>query len=314
MRSVVTVGTVWRKQVEVVEARDGDAAGHRPAAALAFEQRADGQNVAGEEAGIDVGMGLHQADQRVGAFGEAAGRLEHQAGIGRQAKLLQRREIAAAALARAVVVAQRQGDEADALVAQPAEMAGHGARGVEVGVAHRHVDRLGRQVAGLDHRNVGAGQKLAQALGMGGVVQHQAADALRQQRRDQCLLVLQAMAGVGDHQVQAVGARHVGDGVDHGGVERVADRRHDQPDHVGALGRQAAGDAIGQVAELAHRGVDLAAHLVGHARRIAERARHRHRRDAGMARDVAHGDLAAAVASVARLAAVGLAGHPCPPL
>ena len=49
------------QQVEVVEAGDGDTTGHRPAAALAFEQRADGQHVAGEEAGIDVGMGLDQA-------------------------------------------------------------------------------------------------------------------------------------------------------------------------------------------------------------------------------------------------------------
>ncbi len=39
-------------------------------------------------------------------------------------------------------------------------------------LAHRHVDRLGRQVAGLDHRYVGAREKLAQPLGMGGVVQH----------------------------------------------------------------------------------------------------------------------------------------------
>ena len=105
-----------------------------------------------------------------------------------------------------------------------------------------------------------------------GVVQHQPAHALRQQGRDQRLLVLQAMAGVGDHQMQAVGARHVGNGVDHGRIERVADRRDHQADDVGALGRQAAGDAVGQVAELAHRGVDLAAHLVRHARGIAERA------------------------------------------
>ena len=45
------------QQIDVVEARDGDAARHRPAAALAFEQRAHRQHVAGEETGIEVGMG-----------------------------------------------------------------------------------------------------------------------------------------------------------------------------------------------------------------------------------------------------------------
>ena len=42
---------------------------------------------------------------------------------------------------------------------------------------------------------------LAQMPGVRGVVQHQPAHALRQQCRDQRLLVLQAMARVDDHQV-----------------------------------------------------------------------------------------------------------------
>ncbi len=110
MRSVVTVGTVWRRRSRSSKLGDGDAPGHGPAAALAFEQRAHRQHVAGEEAGVDVGMGLHQADQRVGALGEAAGRLEHQAGIARgRPSSFERGEVAAAALARAVVVAQRRG-------------------------------------------------------------------------------------------------------------------------------------------------------------------------------------------------------------
>ena len=134
------------------------------------------------------------------------------------------------------------------------------------------------------------------ALAMCGVVQDEAADALRQQGRDQRLLVLEPMAAVGDHQMQAVGAQHVGDRLDHGGVERVADRRHDQADDVGALGGQAAGDAVGQVAELAHRRLDPAAHLLRHAGGLAQRARHGHGRDAGMAGDVAHLDLAVAAA------------------
>ena len=73
MRSVVTVGHGVTQQVEIVEARDGDAAGNGPAAALAFEQRADRQHVAGEEAGIDVGMRLDQAHQRIGALAKPPG-------------------------------------------------------------------------------------------------------------------------------------------------------------------------------------------------------------------------------------------------
>src|SRR5690606_15688883 len=43
------------QDVEVVEARDGDAPRHLPAAALRLEQRADGEHVAGEEDRIDIG-------------------------------------------------------------------------------------------------------------------------------------------------------------------------------------------------------------------------------------------------------------------
>jgi hypothetical protein len=188
-----------------------------------------------------------------------------------------------------------QGDEADAAIAQPAEMRGHGARRLEVRVAHRHVERLGRQVAGLDHRHVGAADEIAHPLAVRGVVQHEAADALGEQGGDQGLLVGQPMAAVGDHQVQSIGAQHIGDRLDHGGVERVADAGHDQPDDVRAFRGQAAGDAVGQVAELAHRGVDLAPHLFRHRARFAQGARHRHRRDAGVAGDVAHLEVAAAV-------------------
>src|SRR4030088_564290 len=86
------------QQVEVVEARDGDAAGTGPAAALALEQRTHRQHVAGEEAGIDVGMRPDEPRQGIGAVAEAAGRFENETRIRRQAELAQRREGAAAAL------------------------------------------------------------------------------------------------------------------------------------------------------------------------------------------------------------------------
>ena len=260
------------QQIHVVETRDGDAPRHCPAAALAFEQRPNRQHLAGEETGIEIGMGVHQPHQRLGALAEAPGRFEDEARVGRPAEFGEGREVAAAALLGTVVVAHRQGDEADLAVAETRQVERHGARGLEVRVADRHVERIVGQVAGLDHRHAAGFDQLAHPLAVDRVVQDEAADALRQEGGDQRLLVLQPMAAVGDHQRQAVGAQRVGRRLDHAGVERVADAGHDQPDDVGAARRQAAGDPVGQVGELAHRGIDLAPHLLRHRRRLAQRA------------------------------------------
>ncbi len=72
MRRVVAARYGVFQQIDVIEAGDGDAPRHGPAAALAFEQGAHRQTFAREETRVEIGMGLHQPHQRIGALAEAA--------------------------------------------------------------------------------------------------------------------------------------------------------------------------------------------------------------------------------------------------
>lgn len=46
------------------------------------------------------------------------------------------------------------------------------------------------------------------------------------------------------------------------GEERVGDSRHNHTDGVGAIAVQIAGQLVGNIVELAHRGLDFGAHIV----------------------------------------------------
>ncbi len=92
----------------------------------------------------------------------------------------------------------------------------------------------------------------------------------------------------GDDEAQPGGAEHVGDGVDHRDVHRVADVGDGEGDLIGAPDLQRAGDGVGDVVELGGGAQHVVAHVV-RRRQTVEHAGHRGDRHAGPFGDHHHG-------------------------
>ncbi len=119
--------------------------------------------------------------------------------------------MASAPLLGAVVVFRGQTDETDRPIAEPREMQRHRLGRRVVRIADRHIQRLVREVSGLDRRDAALLNQPARTRRVPRVVEHESADALRQQHADERLLLGQGVSAVADHQVKSAAAQHVGD-------------------------------------------------------------------------------------------------------
>ncbi len=167
-------------------------------------------------------------------------------------------------------------------------MVRHGLGGFVVGIAHHHVDRIFRQVAGLHHGDAG---RLQHAHGRGAVrhrVQDQAADPLGQEGADHPFLVLHIVRRLGQHQLQAARPQIVGDALDGLGEDRIFQAGQHQADHVGALRGQVPRHVIVHIAQAAHGLEHAVAQVFLDLVRLVEGARHRHARNASHLGDFAH--------------------------
>ena len=276
------------ENVEIVEAGDGDILRQAEVPALAFQRRADRQHVAGTEHGVRPLLQVEQPDQRVPPAGQSLRRFQDQLPVRFEVQFLQRGQVAAAALAHAVIGFRGQRHEGDAAVTPAVQMVGHRLRRLEVRIADHDVDRIPGQVAGFDDRNVGLRQDGANPRRMGRVVQDDAAHLLAEKGQHQLFLHFQRMTALGDQHMEAGLAEIVGNRLNGLGKQRVAQARDDQPDDIGMPGGQVTGQPVGDIAGLLDGVADALAGLLRHGIRRPQRARHGHRRHTGEARDVAH--------------------------
>ena len=182
-------------------------------------------------------------------------------------------------------------------------MLGGGVARPLVGVPDHGSDRIVRQVANLDHRQV---VLLDQRPGDVIVVecrQDQAVDPAPQQSPDDLLLIGRIIAARAQYELIVVPPKYPADPLDRGGEVRVEQRRNDDADHTRAVGGQRHGDQIGDVAAALGLALDPGAGVRPHLGIAAQRPRYRDRRQAGSPCDVADRDpagLAARHRSVAR--------------
>jgi hypothetical protein len=224
------------------------------------------------------------AGRRAHAVGDVGGDRRRKPGLAR--RLAQ----SAQPLARAVLACRCGADERPPASAARGEEAAGLAAGGDVREAHDHVDRACGQVPDLDHRHLVPREQPPGRLGVHHAGEHQRVDPPSEEAAHQRRLDLRVVAAVADHQLVALRAQHRGQPVHRARVDRVHQRGHDDGDDAAAAGRQRARRAVGQIAELGHRVADRLQRGSGDLLRMPQRARHRHRGDAGQARDLGEPD------------------------
>jgi hypothetical protein len=154
-------------ETQVAQPDHGQPAGHGDALRLGLGQHAQRHHVGAAEQRVDVGMARQQLAQAGAAHADIGRRRQQPAGHGGLARpavmpsddgRIGKRLHAAL---RALVVRAQRGDAA---LAARMQVARHGLAHFFMREADQHVDRIGRQVPGLHHRNA-AGQQALAALG-----------------------------------------------------------------------------------------------------------------------------------------------------
>ena len=149
-----------------------------------------------------------------------------------------------------------------------------------------------RQGAVEQHERKAAAQQREDAVprGVAGRRQQQALDPVRHQVLDVLALEPQvALAVAEEHAVAGAPGRGLG-AAHHRREERVDDVGNDQPDGLGLLRQEPAGDAVRHVVERLDRLLDLALGLGVDAGAAVDDARDGHRRDPGEPADIMQGD------------------------
>ncbi len=217
-----------------------------------------------------------------GLLAEVAVDLELRRGVEAQ----RRRRVAVAAQALAgVVVLGRALDQSDAAVAEAGEVADHGEGAavivdvdrVEGGAVHQAVEQQDRQrlgQVGLERMGVDVGRHDDQAV--------DAAAHGAQQGLDLGAVVM----GAGDQQVIAAAVRGRVDAAHHLGEELAVEIREQHADGVGLVGDQAAGGAVGRVAQPLGDLEDAAARLAPDRPLVVEHPRDGRDRDLRLPRDL----------------------------
>ncbi len=277
--------------LDIAEAEDLHVLRHPEAAAPALHQGAEGRDVGDEEYGLGAAA-AQEFGHRLGAMREGA----------RRPSVMQDQIVREPRLGEAVaktpqpLLAAKVADIPRPLRPEPGDAGGaqtdERPRGepadLVVGESHGPVDRRLGPVPDLHHRHAGAGEEVAGRGGMLHARHHDRVRAARQHRAHHHLLLAEGVAGHADQGLVAARAQRPGEAGGGVGEVRVGQRGDDQGDEAGAPRRQSPGAAIRHVAEPLHRRQHPRPRLLRDEAGLAERARDRHRRDAGKARHVAH--------------------------
>jgi hypothetical protein len=158
MRTVVSAGCRSRRELEVAEAHHRQPPAARDAARLRFGDHAVRQQVGAAEHRVDLGLGRQQLARRGAAALERGGAGTTTTRHGRQAERQRRGQKASCRR-----VARSSSPATTASRRRPLACRNRPLRRPPtflVREAHQHVDRRGRQVPGLDHRNAAGQQAL----------------------------------------------------------------------------------------------------------------------------------------------------------
>ena len=281
-----------REVLDVVEADERHVLGNRQAALAQRLHRADRGHVVDRE---DRGRQRRRAPAPAGSRGSRrsgrpwcgrrrSSRTGMPGGGERLAVALQPvapgRGVVGVGEVRDVAVADR-----DQVLDQPAG-AGDAVADDEVAVRRRAAS--GR-AARAESRRAAAGRCCAASASLAGR-QQQALDPVRDQVLDVFALEPQvALAVAEEHAVAGAPGRGLG-AAHHRREERVDDVGHDQPDGLGLLRHEPAGDAVRHVVERRDRLLDPALGLGVDAGAAVDDPRDGHRRDAGAPADIMQGD------------------------
>eukprot|EP01136_Pigoraptor_vietnamica_P000691 Opistho-1_new@26323 len=277
---------------QIVEADQADIVGHAQAASMQGQGRAESHLVIGGKNGAE---GLAAVDQPFNghqpAFLEVLAR-HHQRRLVAHAGRLQCRPVAAQALGR-IGVDRVAGDEGDLAMAQAQQMMGGQAGAFEVVEVQRIQAGCAQRAAGDDGRDV-LGQAAQRLVGQPAVQDDLAVDAARAQGVDAALLFLDVPVPADEQGAVARLAEFFLDAAQGHAVEGAVDRLRDHAYAQGAAAGQAAGDRVGNEAQLGDRAVHRLALLGADHGRAVEDAGDRARRHAASLGHHAQRDLAAA--------------------
>ena len=177
-----------------------------------------------------------------------------------------------------------------------------------VGEADQHVDRIGRQVPGFDHRYARGEQPLTARLRVHDAGQDDAVRAPADDRVEQVILARAVVPALAEHELIAGGRERVGQRLDGLQEHRTDDGRDHGGDQSAAVRRKAAGQHVrnvaGPVDRLPHAGQRGRGDLLGGV----DRARGGDHRDAGQFGHLAQRHPTGTPARTALALAVGFCG------
>ena len=150
-----------------------------------------------------------------------------------------------------------------------------------VGVGDEENDRIARIAQRPD----------AVELAMGGRIDEDAVDLTRAEDVERGDLLVEHVVARREHETVAARRQLALDRAGGERQRRVHDVGEDQADGLGLAADQRLGDVIGEIVQLARRGEDEIAGFLRDAPALAERQRHRIRREAGGQRDILEADV-----------------------
>ena len=224
------------------------------------------------------------AERAIALGGAVAVRVDDERRVERDAGVAQGRRIAVVFLA--VAERARRIEEGDGTMAEPDQMLDRlvGAAAIVdaddveagVGIGDEEDDRIARFAQRPD----------ALELAMGGRIDEDAVDLARAEDVERGDLLVEDVVARREHQTVAARRQLALDRAGGERQRRVHDVGEDQADGLGLAADQRLGDLIGEIVQLSRRGEDEIAGLLRDAPALAQRQRHRIRREAGGERDI----------------------------
>ncbi len=267
--------------------------------AVAFEQHAERDVVIVAEDAVERRHLGERVAEEIAAERHAGRhrRRRHQPRI-EQAGRLHGRAVAGKPALRARVHARAE--EADTPVADLDHVVGGGAAALEMREADHHVDRIGSGLHDLHDRAAGGLQQLARRGRLVDARHDQRRRPLAEEDLQQPLLLKPGIMRIAELDAEGAVRQAVVDAAHHLGEDVVGQRRHQHAEHFRARRGERPGVRVRHIAEFVHRLLDLLAQALRNAFRLAQRARHGDRADAGELCHIGNGR-AAAAAACARL-------------
>ena len=148
---------------------------------------------------------------------------------------------------------------ADVPVAEFEEMARGGVAGVEMREADVDVDRIGRNLHGLDDRDAGLPQRSLRLRRLVDSGQDDRLRILAQRRRDGLFLVARRVVRIEDEDLKSRRHEHVVRRPQIVVENAIGERRNDHRDASGARRCERASELVRDIGKLADRSVDAAA-------------------------------------------------------